>query len=276
MKTTAKNLNRHLEALGPFDPSDMSLREARAIRRAFYVDGLGYASPPRLLTLPESQHKLGMSARRAVGLTLAPADMSGEWDACTWRTAACTAACVLATAGKGVFENVREGRRAKTRFLADHPQAFVTLLDAELRAQVAAHGPIDFRPNVASDVRWENVAPMLLEIPQVRVYDYTKAPAAQRTPSENYRLVFSVSERARSTREALDYLRSGSNAAVVFATIKGHALPATWHGFDVIDADTSDSRFDDPAGVVVGLRAKGSARGVIGRADGFVKEGVAS
>src|ERR1051326_2787195 len=254
-----------LERRGPFEPDAMPLAEARRIAREYYVTEHGYTATARLLTAPESQHKLGMSERPAYGLSLAPADMSG-YDVCAWRTAACTAACVLVTAGKGTLDSVRKARVVKTRFLAEQPQAFVTLLYAELVEAAAKRGGIDFRPNVASDIRWERVAPALLSIPGVRVYDYTKAPAQHREQSENYRLVFSVSEREASTEQALDYLRSGGNAAVVFATKKGHALPATWNGVPVIDADTSDSRFDDPRGVVVGLRAKGAARGTPGSA----------
>ena len=272
----APSLRRHLESVGPIDPDAMTLAEAQERAHAFYVGEHGYRKTPPMLTAPESQHKLGMSERPAYGLTLAPADMSGDWDACDWRTEACTLACVLATAGKGPMASVRKARSVKTRFLGAEPQAFVTLLAAELRAAVVKRGGIDFRPNVASDIRWERFAPKLLEIDGVRVYDYTKAPAKHRTETDNYRLVFSVSERPQSSAEALEYLQGGGNAAVVFATIKGHPLPETWQGFDVIDADTSDSRFDDPRGVVVGLRAKGSARGTDGAEDGFVKPDRAS
>jgi hypothetical protein len=267
-------LTFELEAQGPFDPEAMNLVHARIIAREFYVGEHGYKSVPKLLTAPESQHKLGMSERPAYGLSLAAADMSG-YDVCAWRTPGCTAACVLVTAGKGTLPSVRKARVVKTRFLAEHPQAFVTLLHAELVEAALKRGGIDFRPNVASDIRWERVAPAILEVPGVRVYDYTKAPAKHREQTDNYRLVFSVSERDASVGQALDYLRSGGSAAVVFDTVKGHALPATWNGFEVIDADTSDSRIDDPAGVVVGLRAKGAARKG-GDTTGFVKEGVAS
>jgi hypothetical protein len=272
--TQAPSLDLHLQELGPFDPSAMTLAEAKSIAREFYVGQHGYKSVPELLTKPESQHKLGMSDRPAVGLSLAVASTSG-WNVCLWSTPGCRAACVLLTAGKGTLGSVRKARQVKTLFLAEHPQAFVTLLHAELVKFVAARGPSDFRPNVASDLRWERIAPALFEVDGLRVYDYTKAPRTQRDPGTNYRLVFSVSEREHSVEEALEYLRDGGNAAVVFDTKKGHALPATYHGFPVLDADTSDSRVDDPNGHVVGLRAKGSARG--GRdTSGFVKEGVAS
>lgn len=274
----ADSLTHHLETWngpGGFDPSDMTLESARRIARDFYVGENGYRSTPKLLTYPESQLKLGKSARPAVGITLAPADASG-WNTCLWSTPLCRAACVLNTAGNARYTSVKDARIVKTRFLAEHPQAFVTLVAEELRRAVLKYGPVDFRPNIASDLRWERIAPALFAVPGVRVYDYTKAPANQRVASENYRLVFSVSERDRSTDEALDYLRSGGNAAVVFATLRGHDLPATWNGFDVIDADVSDSRIDDPEGVIVGLRAKGAAVGIVGTEHGFVKPALAS
>lgn len=269
----APNLDRILQDAGPFFPEAMSIGEARAAARSFFIDQENYARVPKLLTYPEAQKKLGKSDRYTVGLTLAAADQSG-YNVCQWSTAACRAACVMTTAGNARYRSVGDARIVKTRFLATYPQAFITLLHAEILATVKRHGPIDYRSNVASDLRWERIAPTLLEIPDVRVYDYTKAPAAHREPTENYRLTFSVSDRPASTREAIEYLESGHNAAVVFATLRGHELPATWNGFDVIDGDTSDARFDDAAGTVVGLRAKGAAIG--NAAGGFVKAAVAS
>ena len=48
----------------------------------------------------------------------------------------------------------------------------------------------------------------------------------------------------------------GFNVATVF---RG-ALPRKWLGMRVINGDDHDLRFQDPAGVVVGLVAKGKAR----------------
>jgi hypothetical protein len=58
----------------------------------------------------------------------------------------------------------------------------------------------------------------------------------------------------------MDALEHGVNVAVVFTTRRGDALPATWNGFSVIDGDLHDCRFLDPTAVVVGLRAKGTAK----------------
>lgn len=270
-----ESLTKTLERSGPYDPDAMTYEDARAVARAFFVETHGYRAVPKLLTAPERQLKLGKNARPTYGLTLAAASMSG-YNVCQWSTAQCRAACVLVTGGKGTLRSVRDARVKKTQFLAEHPQAFITLLASELRRAVTKHGAIDFRPNVASDLRWERIAPAILAVPGIRAYDYTKAPASQRTGSDAYRLTFSVSEVRASTREALKVIDTGRTAAVVFATPKGQPLPATWNGRPVIDGDVSDSRADDPHGVVVGLRAKGSARGAEGRGDGFVKPDIAT
>jgi len=48
-----------------------------------------------------------------------------------------------------------------------------------------------------------------------------------------------------------------ANIAVVF---HGKELPVTFMNRKVIDGDLHDARIDDPKGVIVGLRAKGTAR----------------
>jgi hypothetical protein len=64
--------------------------------------------------------------------------------------------------------------------------------------------------------------------------------------------------------------------AVVFATAKRDALPATWRApwgdnLRVIDGDAHEMRFTDPAGVIVGLRAKGRLVGERGTRHGFLQ-----
>lgn len=271
----APSLTLELERLAPIDPNAMDLRSARAELHAFYRAN-GRPKAPKLLTAPTAQPKLGKSERPAYGLTLAPADMSG-WDLCIWRTPECTAACVLATGGRSKFSSIREARTLKTRALAEHAQAFVTVLAAEIDSAAARHGGIDLRLNVASDLRWERISPALLERPNVRAYDYTKAPASARPKREGYALTFSVSERSHSIAEARAWLESGRNAAVVFERMRRSdwdgILPSDWEGFPVIDGDMSDSRADDAPATVVGLRAKGSAIGTAGADDRFVKVG---
>ena len=70
-------------------------------------------------------------------------------------------------------------------------------------------------------------------------------------------MTFSRSEENETL--ALGVLAQGGNVAAVFATKKGQDLPVRWKGFEIIDGDLDDVRFTDPAGVIVGLRAKGDA-----------------
>lgn len=271
------SLTKQLEREGPFPVSgDVDAAKQRWLE---YRRANGYAGLAPLLTPPEGNlklHKTGFAGQMATvyGLTLAPADASGI-DLCIWRTPQCTSACVLVTAGKSTLPSVRKARIVKSLFLAEHPQDFVLLLADELRRAVKKHGSIAARLNVASDLRWERIAPQLFELEGIAFYDYTKAPASQRDDlGGKYHLTFSVSEKARSETEALRYLDSGGTAAVVFDTKRGAELPATWHGYPVIDGDLTDARHEDLPSVVVGLRAKGSGRKL--ETGGFVKAGVAS
>jgi hypothetical protein len=59
----------------------------------------------------------------------------------------------------------------------------------------------------------------------------------------------------------MESLEHGINVAVVFDTKRGRELPLTWRGWPVIDGDVSDLRFLDESPRIVGLRAKGKARG---------------
>lgn len=288
-----RNVTRELET-NP--PSYIAIADARRAWTEFRIT-LGFSGDADLLTPPDANRKMAKSDTPTYGLTLAAAaesmraaDVFGPDAAariraagiiidgvnvCTWSTPDCRAACVLVTAGNARYPSVARARIVRTLFLANHPDAFLTILRWELERAAARHGSIVARLNVASDIRWERIAPDLFRIDGVRFYDYTKAPVAQRTETENYRLTYSVSERAASTRNAIDALTSLANAAVVFARTP-EGLPETWHGFPVIDGDAGDDRTLDPPGTVVGLLAKGSARFADGDVNGFIKPAVAS
>lgn len=256
MATTA-NLNRQLEGL---DFSDLpSVSDARETWAAFRVSH-GFApkgGATALLAPPDSNVKIGKNEVPTWGLTLTPANLSGDWNLCTWSTAQCRSACVMWTAGRGVMANVRQGRLVRTAFLAQHPAAFLALLTDEVRRLEARGVPFGLRLNVASDLRWENIAPWLFAGANVRAYDYTKAPS--RTVPANYRITFSHHE-FRDDAWVRSTVAAGHNVAMVFDVPK-HQLPATHLGIRVIDGDLSDYRYGDPMGVIVGLAAKGAAKG---------------
>jgi hypothetical protein len=265
--STTTNLNRALEAAD--FTSLPSVSEARSLWAAFRVEN-GFAASKgdtALLAPPDSNVKIGKNEVPTWSLTLTPADYSGQWNTCTW-FGDCKEACVMWTAGRGVTRNVRDGRLVRTAFLATHPAAFLALLSDEVRRLEARGVTFGLRLNVASDLRWENIAPWLFDGENVRAYDYTKAP--RRVTPENYRITFSHSERWDDAR-VLATIAAGGNVAMVFDVPK-HNLPETHLGVRVIDGDLSDYRYGDPTGVIVGLAAKGAAKGT-GAEGAFVSIG---
>jgi hypothetical protein len=130
------------------------------------------------------------------------------------------------------------------------------------------------RPNGTSDlVKFAgDIAAPWRDQPRVNVYDYTKIPSALGVTDGVHR-TFSRSE--SNEPRCLTALWGGSNVAVVFDTGRYDALPVAWHGYRVIDGDVTDLRFRDPDHVIVGLRAKGTARrdttGFVVRTEGRIR-----
>jgi hypothetical protein len=163
--------------------------------------------------------------------------------------------------------------RRKALFVADRSQ-----FDDQLRTEIARHAALAYRKrlraavrlNVASDLDWAHIA---REFPDVQFYDYTKVRSRLFDPSwpSNYQLTYSVNERT-DTRTVRTILDSSLNAAVVFSTRywpqggRIDTLPVEWRigrkYYPVVDGDRFDVRLRqlDGAGVVVGLRFKGSLR----------------
>lgn len=220
------------------------------------------------------------------GLSLAP-HRRGPENVCP-EAGYCSAVCNLWFSGRTVTRPVREAMIRRSQLLFDDPSNFRELLNSDLdrfvrRAQDSGLMPL-FRPNVASDLDWSQLA---ASHPQVLFYDYTKVRSRLSIirrgawPS-NYELTYSVNERSHH-RTIGSYLRSGHNVAAVFDTDycpsvgRIGRLPDSWR-FDgrewkVVDGDKHDIRLRevDGSGVVVGLRFKGSRR-LLGQAidRGFV------
>lgn len=224
------------------------------------VRGMG-ATTPNLLGNPLDNIKIRKSVVPTWTLTLSAHRTSGLVNTCEKSTPQCRKACVMLTAGNAHYESVIDGRAARTTFAAEHPEHFLGLVTYEVRALERRGTPFGLRLNVASDLRWEYIAPWLFEGPNVRGYDYTKWAPEERMDGvapERYRLTYSHSERMDGglVDAMIDHCL---NVAVVFDCHK-HELPATWRGHTVIDGDLTDYRYDDPRGVIVGLAAKGSAK----------------
>lgn len=213
-------------------------------------------------------------------LHLAPHNLSG-YNTCPMASPGCSAAC-LNTAGRGIYDRTQNARIRKTRLFFENRQRFMEYLVADIFAarRLAARkglAPV-FRLNGTSDIRWETVPVRVsytyrnstwdLNYPNImeafsdnQFYDYTKIPNRRNIPA-NYHLTFSRSE--MNEAHIPTAMAHGMNVAVVF-----NRLPERYIGLPVINGDDTDIRFQDPSGVVVGLKAKGKGRKDI---SGFVVE----
>ena len=203
---------------------------------------------------------------------LAPAELSG-WNLCNHASDGCKEVC-LYSAGRGRFDNVQMARIKRTQFFFLNRQGFIDQQIKETEKHIKKALKLGLKPavrfNGTSDMPWERVKinhngktyNNIMELfPTCQFYDYTKYPFAKRPTGKlpaNYHLTFSRSEEAISYSIGADIgnnLENGRNVAVVFDVV-----PTTWHGIKVIDGDKQDMRFQDPKGVIVGLKAKGKAK----------------
>lgn len=268
-------------------PSDFeALADTRANRRAARAV-LAEHGAASLLTLPEAQPKLGKSAAYSVGLSLAPADVSGI-EVCPGR-GECAGPCVLgpraglSAALGGVASTIIRARIGRTRALAAAPQLIASAILWRL-ADVARgiDGPMAVRLNVGSDLPWEDCGSFVASMRRIRTasgaplrgYDYSKMPGRigpNGYAAPGYRLCYSVSERSDPARVAR-MLDSGACVALVVSGLRARFNPAAYRELPIpsavridgrewptIDGDRSDDRGRDPRGRVVVLRGKSGA-----------------
>ena len=206
---------------------------------------------------------------KTYGLHLSPFNISGN-NVCPNASTGCAAAC-LNTAGRGVMRNVQEARIRKTQFFFNDREGFLCQLLKEIKSAIKSAAKKEltpcFRLNLTSDIAWERY--IIPAFKSYQFYDYTKSKQRMRRfldgrLPENYHLTFSRSEDT-SEEQIREFCDRGGNVAVVF---RDH-LPKQWRGIKVINGDTTDLRFQDERGVIVGLVAKG-----LGKKDetGFVVE----
>jgi hypothetical protein len=198
-------------------------------------------------------------------LYLAPANTVPEFNLCPFASNGCISSC-LNTAGRGAFSNVQLARINKTKFWGyDRANFYIQLAQELLKIHdkaVKYKEKIAIRLNGTSDIdhlqllqRYSGINFLDKFYSDLLFYDYTKnINHVKRYVGSSYKLTFSRSESNQANCEIA--LNLGVNVAAVF---KG-SLPETFNGYQVINGDTTDLRYFDPAGVIVGLVAKGKAK----------------
>ena len=175
---------------------------------------------------------------------------------CPW-AGKCALACLGFNSGLLVTSTSQWARLWKTALFLGDRVLFRELISLEIAAHEARAAKLGKTPAVRVDGSTDTGfgAELAPNFPGVQFYDYTKGIARLARPrAANYHLTYSVSELSPA-----DLTPIAENLAVVFDIRKGEALPETFAGRRVIDGDTHDARFTDPAGVVVGLSFKAAA-----------------
>lgn len=173
-------------------------------------------------------------------------------------TPGCIASC-LKWAGRCAFYNVTKSQVIKTLAFFFDSKRYEATIDKSIQAlkrKAKREGmtPI-VRLNGTSDLPWEKMTSLMQRNNDVQFYDYTKNDARlYKAMPENYDLTFSLAE--NNHEAARQALTAGHRVAVVFRK----DIPKSFWGFKVIDGDSTDLRFLDPQGVIVGLKAKGKAK----------------
>lgn len=195
-------------------------------------------------------------------LHLSPAEVAGVGNMCPKATPGCKTSCLNLAGRGGMFtpaqgtNAVQEARKRKTRWFVQDKAAFLAALKEDIRKGIQYAAKKDlipvFRLNGTSDIAWEKHG-IIQAFPGVQFYDYTKILGRKKLP-DNYHLTFSQAD--GNDADVARAIKQGMNVASVFRKV----LPATHMGRPVFNGDDSDLRFLDPAGVVVGLKAKGKAK----------------
>lgn len=227
---------------------------------------------------------------------MAPHDLGSigtgkHFSLCVSASPGCIALCLGEHSGQagmakdGELNSVRKSRRQKAqRFMAERKtyMAEVALATAQEFRRAANKGfGFVARFNGSTDVAAEGInvvvdaalakklsklmrrdiaagvyRNLMTLFPEIQFVDYTKIwQRFGRELPANYSLTFSLAE--NNHEKALELLSRGVNVAAVF----GGAMPATWHGYTVINGDEHDLRHLDPRGArgfVIGLAPKGN------------------
>jgi len=221
--------------------------------------------PKKLLSPGATNAKTAKNEIKTFILYLMPYNQNSEGkQLCPHASKGCAAAC-LVSAGRGSFSNVIKARVNKTEVFIKNKLAFLNKLADEITQETskAKKGgyKVAFRLNGTSDVDFVYMLKKygFLDIetlqPHAVFYDYTKniKKAIRYKTHPNYTVTFSRSE--SNSLNCQTAIRHGVNVAAVF-----NELPKVWRGVEVVDGDKSDLQMLKYNGVILGLKAKGSAR----------------
>ena len=190
---------------------------------------------------------------RVAGLSMMPNDAL-----CPMRHIAECAEPCLVSSGRGVFDNVRDSRQAKTDWFTSDKVGFVKQLIKELvnfEKLCKKNDVIPYvRLNVISDIQWELQANGSIPqtFPNINFFDYTKVAKRLTKLPANYELMFSYSRAVKYQKQVDLALKTDVPMSVVGLG----TMPATFMGKPCVSGDNSDIENLKQRGHVVWLTYK--------------------
>ena len=186
------------------------------------------------------------------------------------KAAGCMDACLKESGRAKYNRDINIARQKKTDYWHADQAGFLAQLTRELtnfQKNVCERQNVQgvVRLNVLSDIPFEE-HDIPQQFPDLFFYDYTKRAVRLGETPDNYRLMFSYSDRPQYQKQVAAALPSGVPIAVVFK----NSMPSEYLGRRVIDGDLSDLDNVMAGPVVIGLTAKGPA---LNDDSGFVVDG---
>jgi hypothetical protein len=231
----------------------MDTLDVERVKQEFYSEGL-----------LNQNTKLSKGTSFNYGLELLPSVLSGanfchKANSCKYTCIAFSGVGNILTSGKMFNDGILTAplkKRARRSFLyINEPIFFTKLLTANIAEKHHFHQMMDqtanCRLNVFSDIDWSEIYNKMSD---VQFYSYSKW--WERLSTDNHHITYSVDE-STTDEMILEKLKSNNNVAIVFT----NSIPLTYLGFPVIDGDLIDDRYNDPKGVIVGLRLKNQIKG---------------
>jgi len=243
------------------------------IKKAIRLDGsLDWGRLPKLVTVnPKLLKQDDADPYLSAGFQGAPSWASG-YNTCSGASLGCSAECLFG-AGHGQRHMLQNGeqkvwiaRITRTILFYEYREQFKIQMVKEIQAfkrKAQRKGfKSAFRPNVITDIDWVKLMPVIFDQGIDVLYDYTKVAKRLRAVMRPAPYHLTLSRHEDTPDELIDSTvgEGFGNVAVVFSTKKGKALPCMYRGFPVIDGDLTDNRFNDPIGVIVGLRVKNTGK----------------
>jgi hypothetical protein len=176
-------------------------------------------------------------------------------EVCKGASKGCKASCLI-NSGRMIMDSAVNARHNRTQMYFDNKELFMMQLKGEiammLNSATKQGKKLAIRLNGTSDIDWSDIYKVF---PMVQFYEYTKRVDLIKKLNSlgNVHITFSKHEK-HTPSQIKKVMDSGNNIAVVFID----SVPDAYLGYEVVNGDKHDRRFEDKQGRIIGLKLKGT------------------